>query len=261
MSLMTYEEWFDAGGTRRRLERALADGELRRLRRSVLVVGTTGPSTALAEHLLRVRAAAPFLGERTVFSRFSAAAIHGLPVLRHRLAEVTVVRAGGGHGSISPTIHARHGPLPEEDQTLLGGLPVTSLARTVADLVRELPFDEGVMVADAGLRRGLDCGELLLRVADRRGSRRGATAISFADPDAESAGESLSRAHMALAGLMMPVLQQVVTDRAGGFVARGDFYWEHCRTIGEFDGRVKYDELATTTGASRVVMDEKRREE
>lgn len=259
MTVISYQEWLESGRTRRDLRQALADGSVRKLRRSVLTDLPPG-SRVDAEHLARVRATAPFLGARTYFSRFSAAAVHGLPLLRRRLDDVTVVRTGGGHGSIAATIHARRASLDDADVAVVDGLPVTGLARTVADLIRELPFEEAVMVADAALHRGLARDDVAARIASGRGCRRAASVIGFADDGAESPGESLSRVRMWQAGIVMPTLQHVVCDHNGNFLGRSDFYWEHCDTAGEFDGAVKYDELAGGRTPAAVLMDEKRRE-
>lgn len=261
MTTISYQDWHRAGHTRRERDRALASGELRRLRRGVLTdAGVT--SKPAEEHLLRVRAAATCLGPRTYLSHYSAAALHGLPLLAGRLSEVTVVRTGGGHGSVHPTLHARTAVLAADDVTEIGGLPVTGLLRTACDLARLLPFPEAVMLLDAALRAGTERGVLLRRTRGGRGCRRAADAIAFADGDAESPGESLSRVRMFEAGLVMPVLQKPIEDRFGRFLGRGDFYWDHVPAVGEFDGGVKYDELARAAGgAARVILAEKRREQ
>lgn len=259
MTVISYQDWLAAGHTRQELRQALADGGMRKLRRSVL---TDVPATASprVRHLARVRAATVGLGPKTFFSRYSAAAIHGLPLMNPRYDEVTVVRTGGGHGSIAATLHARRAWLDPDDVTDVDGLPVTSLARTVADLIRELPFAEAVMLADAALGRGLERPEVRDRIREGRGRRLAATALTFADGDAESPGESLSRVRMWQAGLVMPTLQHIVLDIDGTFLARTDFYWEHCDTVGEFDGEVKYGELAAGRSPTAVLMEEKRRE-
>lgn len=261
MTLISYDDWRDAGGTRTALARALETGDLRRIRRGVLS-GEPRPGTPQAAHALRVRAAAPYLGDNTYFSHFSAAVLHGLPLLARRLDEVTVVRTGGGHGSIHPSLHGRAAALAAGDVCEVDGLPVTSLGRTLADLARTLSFEESVMMLDAGLRAGATVAELLARTADGRGCRLAERAITFADADAESPGESLSRVRMHQAGLVMPRLQENIYDAAGRFLGRGDFYWEHVPAVGEFDGGVKYDELAPTKAdLVRVVQGERRREQ
>ena len=81
-----------------------------------------------------------YLGPRTFFSHFSAAVLHGLPLLPSRLNELTVIRTGGGHGSVHPTLHARDTVLTVAETTQIDGLPVTSLVRTVSDLARCLLY-------------------------------------------------------------------------------------------------------------------------
>ncbi len=261
MTLISYPDWYAAGCTRRELERALAAGTVRRLRRGI-VTDADATREPTDEHLLRMRAAATYLGPGTVFSHYSAAVLHGLSLLAPRLGEVTVVRTLGGHGGIHPTVHARVARLSPDDTMEIDGLPVTGLDRTVSDLIRLLPFHESVMLLDRALAVGADRAELHERTRDGRGCRMAARALGFADRDAESPGESLSRVRMREAGLVMPVLQHTILDAAGRFLGRGDFYWDHVRTVGEFDGRVKYTGLAPTTeDLSRVVLAEKRREQ
>jgi hypothetical protein len=65
----------------------------------------------------------------------------------------------------------------------------------------------------------------------------------FSDGGSESVGESRSRVALDRAGLPPPVLQWKVTDRDGELIGRTDFGWPQLRTVGEFDGRVKYGRL------------------
>jgi hypothetical protein len=261
MTLISYGDWYESGRTRTQLEQALAGGRIRRVRRGVLT-GVDETRKVSVAYRLQIRAASIYLGEHTYFSHFSAAALHGLPLLARRMKEVTVVRTAGGHGSIHPTLHARAASLEPCDVCEVDGLPVTSLSKTLADLARILPFEEAVMLLDAGLRVGADRPDLLDRTCAGRGCRMAERAITFADENAESPGESLSRVRMHEAGLVIPELQKVITDPFGQFLGRGDFYWEHTGTVGEFDGQVKYDELAATEAdLSRIVMAEKGREQ
>ncbi len=261
MTLFSYEDWYATGGTRRQMERALATGVVRRVRRGVLTDAETTRKASLA-HRLSAQAAARYLGPRTFFSHFSAAVLHGLPLLPSRLNELTVIRTGGGHGSVHPTLHARDTVLTVAETTQIDGLPVTSLVRTVSDLARMLPFHEAVMVLDCALRRGAGRPELLSATRKGRGCRRAERSILFADGDAESPGESLSRVRMYEGGLVMPVLQKEIRDAHGRLLGRTDFWWEAVGVVGEFDGKVKYDELvASDVDVADVVMDEKQREQ
>ena len=128
--------------------------------------------------------------------------------------------------------------------------------------MRQLPFDEGVILADAALAAGADRGQLLAATAAGRGCRRAEQVLLFADGRSESPGESLSRVRMHQADIVAPVLQHPIRDAGGVLLGRSDFYWDHVRTIGEFDGALKYGELAPTEAdLARVVLSEKRREQ
>lgn len=73
---------------------------------------------------------------------------------------------------------------------------------------------------------------------------RARQAIAFADARTESVGESRSRVAMHEAGLPAPDFQiEVRSGVTGAQVARSDFGWHERRTVGEFDGFVKYGRL------------------
>jgi hypothetical protein len=71
------------------------------------------------------------------------------------------------------------------------------------------------------------------------GIRRAGRVVAFADPSSESPGESLSRVAIAAGGLPAPRTQAWVGS-ADEEIGRVDFLWAEERTVGEFDGRVKY---------------------
>jgi hypothetical protein len=67
--------------------------------------------------------------------------------------------------------------------------------------------------------------------------------MALLDPRSESPGESVSRVRLHEDGLPAPELQQDIYDENGRFIARVDFCWKERRTIGEFDGKIKYGKL------------------
>lgn len=261
MRVITTRQWQDEGRTRSELRSGLGQGQLIRLRRGTVLEGE--PPDALSLHRAKILAAIELLEPGTYFGHESAAVLHGLPLLNSRLAQVVVLRTGGGHGSITETLHARRAALAPSEVTTVDGVPVTSLARTVSDLTRRLPFPEAVMVADAGLRQGANAGELVASIASGgRGCRMAARALHFADGRAESPGESLSRVRIHQAGLPAPELQHDVHSRWGNLIGRLDFWWAWCRLAGEFDGMVKYGALVRPgQSVEDVIRDEKRREQ
>lgn len=232
-----------------------------RLRKG-FVTEVDGSAGALDLYRAQIAAAAAVLEPGTYFGHESAAVLHGLPLLNSRLGEVVVLRTRGGHGNITSTLHARRAALGIAEVTTVCGLPVTSLARTVADLVKRLPFPEAVMVADAGLRAGAGRVELAAYAVSGRGCRMAARALSFADGRAESAGESLSRVRIHQAGLPAPELQHEFVNRWGAMIGRLDFWWPWCGVAGEFDGMVKYGELLRPGQTVKdVIRHEKQREQ
>jgi hypothetical protein len=73
--------------------------------------------------------------------------------------------------------------------------------------------------------------------------RQARRVVAFLDGRSESVGESLSRVRIAEDGLPAPELQRQIIDARGRPVGRVDFCWEEHRTIGEFDGKIKYGRL------------------
>ncbi len=149
---------------------------------------------------------------------------------------------------------------------MVAGLQVTSVARTVLDLARSLPFDAALVVADAALHRHLvtrdQLAAALARAERRPGTPGAARVLAFADPGSMSVGETRSRIALRDAGLPVPVLQWPVTTAGGVSLGEVDFGWPGLRTVGEFDGRVKYGRLLRPgQEPGDVVFAEKRRED
>jgi hypothetical protein len=72
------------------------------------------------------------------------------------------------------------------------------------------------------------------------GIRQARRAVALFDARSESPRESVSRVRLHEDGLTAPEPQQDIFDENGQFVARVDFCWKEQRTIGEFDGKIKY---------------------
>lgn len=182
----------------------------------------------------------------------TAALLHDLPLLgapprRLHLAEHKEERVR--HHGASTTLTA------DETVTVLG-VPVTSLARTAADVARSRGFAAGVVTADAVLAREVSRDELeavLLGRARWPGSRYARAALAFADGRSESPLESLGRVRCHEQGLPAPDLQVWLGD-AHGPIARVDQYWPAHRTVAEADGALKY-------GSAMDLFAEKRRED
>jgi predicted transcriptional regulator of viral defense system len=238
-----------AGLSARQIHRLTSDGTLRWLRTGVYAPAALADSVAgepAAAHLLQVAAAIAAASSPAVGSHRSAAIVHGLSLVGQQpvsRVELTRARAGPGSKSRRPGILLHMAALPAGQVTRCRGVPVTSVARTVVDLARTVPFAEGVAVADSALRDNRATrGELetvLARCARWPGIQLARRVVAFADPLAESVLESISRAAFHEHGLPPPELQVWVGDE-DGVAGRVDFLWRQYRTVAEADGAIKY---------------------
>lgn len=224
-------------------------GELVRLRRGAYLRVSESTSKAIdpwdlrTPHLRLIDGTVPQLHPRAALSHGSAAALHQLPLFKTMVDTVHVTRDRRGGGVIRPTLRVHGSQLREIDRTVVGGRVVTSLPRTVVDLARTLPYEQAVAVADGGLALDADLAMLAecLEQAKRwHGAPQARRVVAFADGRSESVGESYSRSAMQRLDLPMPVLQHEVFDQDGYLIGRCDFAWLERRTVGEFDGKVKY---------------------
>jgi len=186
-------------------------------------------------------------------------------VVTTRLGRVQLTRPDIRSGKDRGGIHLYATALGPSEVVEVQGIRVTSLARTVVDVGRTVAFDQAVMAGDAARRRGLEPADLdacLARSTRRPGMAKARRVAGFLDPLSESPGESLSRVALHAVGVSAPTLQYEVSDFSGRLVGRADFCWEEHRTLGEFDGRVKYGRLLKAgEEAADVVYAEKLRED
>jgi hypothetical protein len=249
-----------AGYSATELARLHRNGELVHLRRGAWL--PADPDDDATRHRLLLAATLALVVEGVV-SHASAAVLHGLPTFGP-LSQVHLTRADG-RGKRRGYVHLHVAPLPPDQVVERDGVVVTSLARTVLDLARTLPYPEAVATADAALRLGLEQAELedaLERAVRRPGIGAARRVVGFMDGRSESVGESFSRVVLHRLGLPPSTLQLEVRDDAGVLVGRCDFGWEEHRTVGEFDGRVKYGRLLRPDQrVEDVVWAEKQRED
>lgn len=238
-------------------------GSLARVRRGAY--DDASPADPVTRHLRLVEATAQLNAAGAVVSHLSAAVVHGLPVAASTLGRVQLTRGDAPGGKIRGVVHRYTATLEFDEVTEVQGIRVTSLARTVVDVGRTVSFEQAVMAGDAARRRGLTDAEIqecLRRAAGRPGVAAARRMASFLDASSESPGESLSRCALHSAGVEAPTVQYEVRDAPGRLVGRSDFAWEGHRTLGEFDGRVKYGRLLKPgETAADAVYAEKMRED
>lgn len=253
------------GVTPRRLETALRRGHIVRLRHGVFLDAGAVPEDHTAVHLLKALAEQVAVSG-LVASHETAALAHGLPL------RWTEAAAGGplhftrprdprrrSRRSVDRAVHLA--ALPRHHVTQLGsGLLVTTVARTVADLLDGMPVPESLMLIDAALRDELTALTGTIRRSTYAQARHVAAAsrplaeavahvrvggspdvdrlVLLGDVRRESPLESFSAGHFREAGLPQPVPQAQVSTQLGDFYP--DNLWEEYRVIGEADGEGKY---------------------
>lgn len=261
MSVKQTAELIREGATGDEIRRRVRNGELVRLRRGAYA--DAQPRTDIERHRELVLATMVQLDGNAALSHFSAAILHGMPVPSKALSRVWVTRNSGGGGHLAPHLHELKAPLIASDVIQLAGLPVTSVSRTAVDLARRPGSPYGLAACDRALASGVTASELSEQVA--RWPRRPGIAwarqmVALANPLSESYGESFSRFVIWQLDLPMPILQYPVVCRGRRY--RSDFAWPDLGVLGEFDGRVKYEEGPDDgRSVADVVMAEKRREQ
>lgn len=257
------------GSGRHSLALRCRSGELFRLRAGVYVRADAWQRLSSWEReRVRIRAAVVRGQGTRILIQQSAAVVWGLPVIG-KSPEVLLLASPPSHGR-------RRGDLRWTKRRLLepvttwDGVPVTSRAHTVLDMAAYLDFVRAVPAMDHVLRpdpaRRLPAlrkdrlrqlaGDLPSRARQLRAGR----VIDFADSNAESPGESYSRAVLHRHGFPPPELQHEFITLAGRF--RTDFYWKEQGLAGEFDGAVKYGANGSALPPSwDTLTQEKRRED
>lgn len=215
------------------------------------------------QHLLNVRAVAA-ARPAAIFARESALALAGLPAGNPQ--DVFTIGRTATSGYANGVRHS-HAAIDDADVVETAGIAHCSPAYALADIARRGRQVDAVSALDWALRTDVVEREAVtdaLSRQGRRGQRRAAWVVAFADPLAESVGESWSRVAFHRMGAPSPQLQARVMTRLGPRFP--DFLWERpgMRPLGgEFDGAVKYGALAAAEGVQAVdaVIREKQRDD
>lgn len=190
--------------------------------------GLTASDRALAAWL--------WSGKNAVVAGNSAAALLGAEwVDPHRPAELISDRKRP-----PPLIVARNETLSAGETTTVGGVPVTSPARTAFDLGRRPGAVTAVIAMDSLARATgfrVDDVELLMK-AHRgvRGLKQLRQVLPLVDAGAESPQETRTRLVLIRGGLPRPQTQIVVRNIWDAVVARIDMGWEQWLVGVEYDG-------------------------
>jgi hypothetical protein len=197
--------------------------------------------------LATIRAASFSAGPAAVAVLGTAAEVHGIAGV-HQSDAVHLSLPGVAakpRRSTEATVHMHQFRLSEAEVTTVQGIAVTTVARTVADLLLRVDRYTGVAMLDSALnRRLLTSDELELvggLMAGRPGSGRSRQWLTEADGRAESPLETRVRLRATDGGVPPDALQYRVTDRSGDIIAITDLAWTYARIIGEADGVDAHD--------------------
>jgi very-short-patch-repair endonuclease len=178
-------------------------------------------------------------GPGAVLSHRSAAVLHGL--LDEGGSRFHVIAPNRrGRSPIGIAAH-RDGTLTAEDRVAVGGIPCTSIARTLLDLAGSKDRGLRRAITQAEVERKFDLGEveeLLRRSRGRRGVRRLRLGISLHDPREQLTRRELEARFLDLCrryGLRLPEVNgHLVID---GLSMMPDFVWRDAGLIVEADSR------------------------
>lgn len=214
-----------------------------------------------------------------VISHETAAAAHALPLYRPDRSRVHLSLDERRPGAAVGTIRHRAADLRPGEVVEIGGLVVTSLTRTIADVARTATFEQAVVIADAALRKvallsaneydseraAQFCDEArVIAARSAHGVRRAERVLAFADGRAQLPGESISRIRLNELGFRR-IRLQVAFPGPHGRMYYADFVCDEPGEgwLGEFDGKVKYADEGMRAGRTADVVfdDEKQRED
>jgi hypothetical protein len=205
-------------------------------------VRAAGPPPGTALELSR--SYAERMAPTHVISHHTAALLHGLP-LPGWLADDPRIHVTVPAGTRAPQMtgvvgHELRHELLQPD--FVDGIPVTSPLQTWIDLGTVLPLVSLVAIADhlcGGDRPNFvpdDLRRALLPLSGRRGVKRLREAANLARARVESPKETETRLLLVDAGLPEPVVNYVITDAEGTFIARVDLAWLRHRACVEYEG-------------------------
>ncbi len=262
------------GLTRQSLARGASAGALHRVSRGAyLDAAHWAAADDRTRHLARVDAVAGLGLTPVIASHWSAAAVHGLPILGRwpELVDTISPPGAGGRSTARSRIHESHSW--DAHVVTVDGRRATSLARTLVDIAAAAPFERAVAMIDHALFVDLfnrartpvtrrELLEVLSGMLPFRGHARARRALAFGATGAQTPIESVSRVTMWRVGCPRPELQHPFSDHAG-FIGASDFRWRSSRLAGEADGDTKYLDASARGGRSveQVLLDEKRRED
>lgn len=186
----------------------------------------------------------PRLQPMHFFSHATAALIHGMPLPLSMEADLRLHVSAITPSSVTRTVGVVGHSIQSGRERVVhrGGYPVGSALQTWCELAATLDRDDLVAVADymIGGDRPLSSRGEIAHAADRWGRQRGGRklreAAVLAREGAESRMESITRMMVLDAGFPEPVVNGIVRDDAGRWVAQSDLVFPDFKLVLEYDG-------------------------
>ncbi|WP_292833971.1 hypothetical protein [Microbacterium sp.] len=266
------------GFTARGIERAVAAGELHRVRRGWYMAGADWSELwPESRHLVHVVAVNDSARVPLVFALTSAAALHGLALYRVRAERVHTVHPDAARRSEGDVVRHRAW-LEDADVVGVDGILCTSIPRTAYDLARLTSAEVALVGVDTALARiGGDprrydedaaaqwLGGLTARLDGAgavRGIRHARMLLGVADGRSQQPLEITTKLQLRRLGFRQPRLQVPVAAPERGA------YWmdiaiDEADAFYECDGETKYTDEAMRSGKTleQVLLAEKHRED
>ncbi|SCL39066.1 type IV toxin-antitoxin system AbiEi family antitoxin domain-containing protein [Micromonospora aurantiaca (nom. illeg.)] len=200
-------------------------------------------SAPVALRRAMIRATIASLGQGAVAVLGTAAEVHGIAGLPSTAAIHVSVPPDRPHVQrrAEPGLTVHQLTLAEADVCRAGGVPVTTPARTVADVLLRARRYPAVCVLDSALNQRIlaenDLSLVLTHLTGRRGAAAARGYLAEADGRAQSPLETRARLRCVDGGVPPDVLQLPVRDEDGYLLGVGDLAWRGARLIAEADGR------------------------
>lgn len=243
---------------------ALASGAIARVRHGAFVDGRIWRrANEVARHVLGCHAVALSHSPPVAISHTSGALLHGVQAWGVDLGKVHVSRPASAVGRVHRDVAYHRDPVAVLRS--IDGTPTLDAAPSVLGAACVNGVEAGVVLVDSAYHLGICTpADLLAEFEGRRGwpgTARLQITLRLAQPGAESVAESRMRYLFWQRGLPKPELQYVVRD-GSEVIGISDFAWPAYGLLGEFDGRIKYEELLRPgERPSDVVVREKKRED
>ncbi|MEU5939133.1 type IV toxin-antitoxin system AbiEi family antitoxin domain-containing protein [Micromonospora sp. NPDC047548] len=197
----------------------------------------------LALRRARIRAAVTSLGPQAFVVLDTAAELHRIGGLRPTSAIHVSVPADRPRPQrpADPDLVVHQISVAPADVAEVGGLPVTTPVRTLADVLLRVDRYPAVCALDSALNRQLvtvaDLSMIPALLAGRRGAVAARAHLAEADGRAQSPLETRARLRCVDGGVPPDVLQLEVRDDDGYLLGIGDLGWRKARVIAEADGQ------------------------